>query len=74
MSDFMQEYEYYKTAWEKSLADRTKAINDRIVVLEAEIEILNRKIEKAKEAIINAIHDPYHDPYSHLDRALKEME
>ena len=52
MSDFMQEYEYYKTAWEKAVSERTKLRDERIAVLEAEIEILEKQNAKYREALM----------------------
>jgi len=44
-------YEYYKKAWEKSLAEKTKEINDRIAVLEAEIEALQTITNRYQDAL-----------------------
>ena len=73
--DYMQEYEYYKTAWEKSVADKTKQINERVAVLEAEIEILNQKIEKTSKALLfYAYDDNWSDNGLLARKTLKEIE
>lgn len=67
----MQEYEYYKIAWEKAVSERTKLRDERIVALEAEIAILEKENARYRDALEwiampNAYHNEtnINEPYS----------
>ena len=55
----MQEYEYYKTAWEKAVSERTKLRDERIAVLEAEITILEKENARYRDALEDIVHCIY---------------
>ena len=53
MNDFMQGYEYYKKAWEKSLMEKTQ---------ESEIKGFNKAVE-ALRLWYGSMEEPSYDPY-----------
>lgn len=56
MADFMQEYEYYKTAWEKSLSERTSDMQKELDLLRAEVEGYRASLEIIKDWCDRATH------------------